>query len=130
MEKRIAKLSFDPFAIGLADRECSLFIDPQSAQIFLDEGEGEGRVNGAVFTPANGPRFASRSDNGSGLASLILEYCGMELTVGSVESVDRLSSWVVAANALLRSKRTTAVPKPQSNGSTGSMQRKLDTIAE
>src|SRR6185312_6180749 len=99
MDKRITKLASDPYTVSLADRECSLFIDPLSAQIFMDEGAGEGRINGAVFTPANGPRFSTRTASGTFGQELILAYCGVEVAVGSMDSSRDLDRWAEQANA-------------------------------
>jgi hypothetical protein len=75
MDKRIASVSTDPHSVSLTDRPCSLFIDPTSGVIFVDEGDGDGRMNGAVFSPANGPVFIVQVGNGSG-CRLVLNYVG------------------------------------------------------
>jgi hypothetical protein len=104
LEKRIVAQSLDPHTISLADRECSLFIDPTSGSIFVDEGAGEGRVNGAVFTPANGPSFfvslAAGPDH-----LLTLDYSGFRFIVGVSADSSELRRWAESANLLLEEKR-------------------------
>jgi hypothetical protein len=108
MEKRIITLSLDPHAIGLIDRVCSLFIAPKSGCIFIDEGDGEGRMNGAVFAPTNAPSFSVQP-----LAPpdhmLLLSYCGVQYVVGVSENGDELRRWAESANSLLEKKRAEAV---------------------
>jgi len=134
MDKRITRLASDPYTVSLADRECSLFIDPQSAQIFMDEGAGEGRVNGAVFTPANGPRFSTRAANGSSGQELILAYCGVEVAVGSTDSSHELDRWAQQANAFLKSKAASEAKRPERaadhlrNGKAPSMSQSAITV--
>jgi hypothetical protein len=103
MEKRIATLSTDPHTVSLVDRKCSLFIDPNSGSIFVDEGDGEGRMNGVVFSPENGPTFTvapTETDQ-----RLVLEYCGTRYEIGSSKDLDHLRSWAESANALLAARR-------------------------
>src|SRR5436305_4113526 len=100
MEKRIAALSTEPHSVSLTDRPCSLFIDPTSGSIFVDEGDGEGRMNAAVFSPANGPSFAIRTAPGSGW-QLVLDYVGTHYPLGLSDDESGLRRWAASANALL-----------------------------
>jgi hypothetical protein len=100
MEKQIRALSDDPLTVHLADRECTLFIDPRSGTIFADEGKGDARMNGVAFAAANGPAFSVRSSATSD-HQLVLSYCGIEYLVGYSPDVPRLVLWAESANALL-----------------------------
>jgi hypothetical protein len=104
MEKRIAALSTDPHTVSLTDRACSLFIDPTSGSIFVDEGEGEGRMNGAVFSPANGPSFSAWPSAGPD-RRLILDYRGIQYFVGVSEDGSALQRWAESANSLTKGAR-------------------------
>lgn len=114
MEKRIADLSSDPYTVSLTDRKCSLFIDPKSGSIFVDEGDGEGRMNGAVFTLGNGPTFSVHPFAGADHL-LILEYRGTEFVVGVSEHDNELTRWAENANELLteKGKQVEAVDRPR-----------------
>ncbi len=105
MEKLITELTLppDPFTISLADRKCSLFIDPESGVIYLDEGSGEDRVNGAVLSPNRQPRFVVVPTSGD-QHSLALSYSGMQLIVGIHANMSSLSEWVSHANSFLIEK--------------------------
>lgn len=103
MDKRIAKLSRNPHTVSLTDRKHSLFIDPESGAIFVDEGEGDGRMNGAVFSPTNGPVFSVQQSKGS-VHYLVLDYRGIQFVVGSSEDLDGLRNWADSANSLLVEK--------------------------
>lgn len=103
MEKRIAALSTDPHTVSLTDRQCSLFIDPKSGSIFVDEGDGEGRMNGIVFSPGNGPSFSVRHSTGPD-HRLVLDYCGIEYVVGVSDDDNELRRWAESANLLLTAK--------------------------
>jgi hypothetical protein len=115
MEKRIADLSSDPYTISLMDRKCSLFIDPRSGSIFVDEGEGEGRMNGVVFSVGNGPSFSVRPVAGAD-HQLILGYRGTEYIIGVSEHDNDLKRWTESANLLLteKGKQVEAVDRRQS----------------
>ena len=104
MDKRIAALSSDPHTVSLADRKCSWFIDPKSGSIFVDEGDGEGRMNGAVFSPGNSPSFSVQPSTGTD-HRLVLDYRGIQYIVGVSDDVDQLKSWAESANLLLTEKR-------------------------
>src|SRR5262245_17498399 len=107
MEKRIADLSFDPLTISLIDRRCSLFIDPKSGSIIVDEGEGEGRMNGVIFSAANAPAFAVES----GIkfeSKLVLNYCGAQYVIGDWDDAEKLRHWANCANLLLGEKASLA----------------------
>jgi hypothetical protein len=103
MVKRIAALTSDPYTVSLTDRECSLFIDPKSGSIFVDEGDGEGRVNGVVFSPGNGPTFSVRPSSGKN-HRLVLDYRGIQFVVGDSDDGNRLKAWTESANSLLTAK--------------------------
>lgn len=104
MEKRIAELTTDPHTVSLTDRKCSLFIDPQTGSIFVDEGDGEGRMNGVVFSVTNRPSFSARTGDGA-RQHLVLNYCGAQYELGEVsEDSNALQSWISSANAFLRAK--------------------------
>lgn len=100
MEKRIAALSSNPHTVSLIDRKCSLFIDPKTGSIFVDEGDGDGRMNGAVFSPRNGPTFAvvpfTDRDH-----RLVLDYRGIQFVIGVSEDRSSLQQWAESANLLL-----------------------------
>jgi hypothetical protein len=104
MEKRIAGMTRDPHTINLTDRTCSWFIDPKSGSIFVDEGDGQDRMNGVVFSPANAPSFAVRPAAGVD-HQLILDYRGTEYLVGVSAQVGDLNWWAESANLLLAEKR-------------------------
>jgi hypothetical protein len=99
--KRIASLTADPPTVNLTDRPCSLFIDPKTGFIFVDEGEGDGRMNGAVFSPKNAPSFAVRPSSGSD-QQLVLDYCGTSYLIGATTDGPGLRTWAESANAVLR----------------------------
>jgi hypothetical protein len=100
MEKRIASLTTNPLTVNLMGRQCSLFIDPTSASIFVDEGEGDDRINGVVITFRNGPSFRVDSPSGAN-ERLLLDYCGSCYLIGvSLAGLD-LKQWVASANELI-----------------------------
>jgi len=103
MDKRIVELSSDPFSVGLADRPCSLFIDPSTGNTLIDEGEGEDRMNGAVLFPDKGPRFSVAMSDSLG-AELHLQCRTFRWVVGSVQEVSKAEEWAALANAFLVSK--------------------------
>jgi len=108
MEKRIAALSSNPHTVSLTDRTCSLFIDPKSGSIFVDEGDGVGRMNGVVFSPGNEPSFSVRPSTGPD-HRLVLDYRGVQYIVGVSEDGNQLRSWAENANSLLIAKGKQAV---------------------
>jgi hypothetical protein len=103
MEKRIAALSSNPLTVSLTDRKCSLFIDPKSGSIFVDEGDGEGRMNGVVFSPRNDPSFSVAPSAGPDHL-LVLDYGGAQYIVGVSDDGGDLRSWAESANSLLTAK--------------------------
>lgn len=109
MDKRIVKLSRSPFAVNLSDQVGSLFIDSTSGSILLDEGEGEGRVNGVVLSPANRPRFSVTPSGPSG-GLLELHYCAFHIVVGTGTNKAELTEWAEAANAFVASKEGSGKP--------------------
>jgi hypothetical protein len=101
MEKRIAALSCNPHTISLTDdRKCSIFIDPKSRAIFVDEGDGDGRMNGVVFSPGNEPTFSVQPSEGPD-HQLILDYAGIQYLTGISDDASQLQSWAESANSLL-----------------------------
>jgi len=100
VEKRIAALTIDPHTVSLTDRKCSLFIDPGTASIFVDEGDGEGRMNGAVFSSSNGPTFAVQPSTGPD-HGLVLGYRGIEYMVGVSGDATALRQWADSANRMM-----------------------------
>jgi hypothetical protein len=100
MEKRIASLTTNPHTVNLTDRPCSLFIDPKTQCILIDEGEGDDRMNGVVFSPKNRPVFTVRSSAGSD-QQLVLDYCGVSYALGVSTDGVALRSWVASANAVV-----------------------------
>jgi hypothetical protein len=104
LEKRIAALSTSTHTVSLTDRKCSLFIDPKSGSIFVDEGDGEERMNGVVFSSASGPLFSVRTSAGPE-QQLILDYQGIQYVVGVSEDGIGLREWVESANLLLSEKK-------------------------
>jgi hypothetical protein len=107
MEKRIAALSSNPHTVSLTDRKCRLFIDPNSGSIFVDEGDGEGRMNGVVFSPTNEPSFSVWPSAGSD-HRLILDYGGVQYIVGVSDDGNELKRWAESANLLPSEKRKPA----------------------
>lgn len=107
MSKQIIGLTENPLSIRLADRACSLFINPESGLIFLDEGAGEDRMSGAVCDPARGPRFAPQADGG-----LVLNYGRLSWSLGRSDRPDAVRAWAEAANAFLASKQPLDIPEP------------------
>lgn len=129
MDKKIVKLGTDPLFVGLADRECSLFINPRTGDILVDEGAGEGRVNGAVFYADKEPRFYVIPAPGGG-GQLLLSYRRHLLTLGLSENLPALHEWAGSANRFLTTKQTPAAanPKPPAApaGSSAGMVPNLD----
>jgi hypothetical protein len=126
MEKRIAALSTDPHTVSLTDRACSLFIDPKTGSIFVDEGDGEDRMNGAVFLPVNGPSFSVWPSTGPD-HRLILDYRGIQYFIGASGDGSALRRWAESANSLLTEKgNQDGVPRHASpgpvEGSTGALE--------
>jgi len=103
MGKQISKLGVDPFHIGLDDQACSVFVDPHTGDILIDEGEGEGRLNGVVLYADKEPRFYSIPLPESG-AQLLLSYRKHLLVLGSHADAADLRRWAQSANDLLGSK--------------------------
>lgn len=109
MQKRIVAVTREPHTVSLIDREVSLFIDTKSGNIFADEGDGIGRMNGVVFTPNYQPIFSITSATSSDHA-LILNYVGTEYLIGNWSDFEELDRWVASANALLFEKRSIVKP--------------------
>jgi hypothetical protein len=127
MEKRIVTLTTGPHVVSLVDRPSSLFVDPASGSIFVDEGDGEGRMNGAVFAAANEPVFAVRHAEGPDWR-LVLDYCGTGFEVGVLADETGLRDWAEGANTLLRRARGRV--RAQSAGSNGASHEHQTPVAE
>jgi hypothetical protein len=107
MEKRIASLTTNPHTVNLTDRPCSLFIDPKTRCILVDEGEGDGRMNGVVFSPRNRPVFTVRPASESE-HQFVLDYCGVSYFVGVSTDAAGLRSWAASANAAVNQNERSA----------------------
>lgn len=118
MEKRIALLTINPHTVNLTDRPCSLFIDPKTGFILVNEGEGDGRMNGAVFSPKNAPSFAVRPASGSD-QQLVLDYGGTSYLIGVSTDGPGLRRWAEGANAVLRQEATRGGLVVPANGPVG-----------
>jgi hypothetical protein len=118
MEKRIAALSSNPHTVSLTDRKCSLFIDRKSGSVFVDEGEGEGRMNGVVFSPGNEPSFSVRPSAGPD-HRLVLDYGGVQYLVGVSVDGNELRRWAESANLLLSER----ISQPTAGEPRGSVQQ-------
>jgi len=118
MEKRIAALSTDPYVVDLVDRKASLFIDPKTGSILLDQGDGEDRMNGVVFSVTNGPTFTVSSTEAKE-HRLLLSYCGCDYSIGDSANGEELVHWATSANSFLRSKSKYASNKISQNGAIG-----------
>src|SRR5258708_26712854 len=99
MEKRITNVSYDPHTVSLVDRMCSLFIDSKSGSIFVDEGVGEDRMNGAVFSVSNRPSFSVLIHEGRD-HKLVLDYRGIQCLLGVSDDANKLRQWAASANLL------------------------------
>ena len=103
MDKQIVTLGTDPFYLGLADRECSLFVNPRTGDILMDEGDGEGRVNGAVLFADKEPRFHTLPGPDAG-GQLLLSYRKHLFTLGDHENLVAMRDWADTANGFLAKK--------------------------
>lgn len=100
--KHIRIFNDSPYiSLGLADRDVSLFIDPETRDIFLDEGAGDDRLNGVVFFADKGPNFLIVPYIHT--YSLELHYRDIQYSLGEFSNVDltRAEEWVRKANALV-----------------------------
>lgn len=95
--KTISKLSFKPFTIDYTDKVCVLFIT-NLGDIYVDEGSGDGRINSAVFTVRNVPKFYIDYQD-----RLMLRYCNSDFCFGSYCDLDKLEEWVQCANSHIKS---------------------------
>ena len=114
MDKKITKLSAGRhFSIDLSDQSLSVFIDGDSGVIFLDEGPGPDRVNGAALIPDRRARFVLRGGSSPELL-LQIEYCGRVFTAGTTDTytlvcqdeptarpIDSVERWVESVNQAL-----------------------------
>ena len=106
MDKRIAKLARDPFFIQLIDRPISMYVDGDTGDLFIDEGAGKDRMNGAAIPAFKGPKFScSPADSG---CILRLECGTFVWDAGSTADVAEAASWVEAVNRFLETKRGAA----------------------
>ena len=106
MDKRITKLSRDPFFVGLADRPISMFVDPPTGDVLIDEGNGQTRMNGAALHADKGIRFScTPTDSGCVVRVHCLTFVW---EAGWTEDATDAASWVEEVNQFLESKRGTA----------------------
>jgi hypothetical protein len=118
MDKRIAALSTDPHVIDLVDRKASLFIDPRTGSILVDQGDGDDRMNGVVFSLSNGPLFVVESTD-EDEHRLLLRYCDNDYSIGHSENRDELNRWSASANSFLKSKTKHLSTGSVQNGALG-----------
>jgi hypothetical protein len=104
--KTVASLESDPFLVNLTDRAVSVFVDPQSGDIFLDEGRGADRMNGAVFPPDDGARFRLYDDAAGSDARLAIRCDHTDYDLGDLSLVPTAAAWVREVNEFLDSKAT------------------------
>jgi hypothetical protein len=123
MIKRIAKLARDPFFIKLTDRPISIYVDRDTGDIFIDEGAGKGRMNGAAIPAFKGPKFTcSSSDSG---CLIKLECMTFVWEAGWTDDRVDAVNWVEAVNRFLETKKDSAVangriaPQVPAKGSVG-----------
>jgi hypothetical protein len=108
MSKHISELLRDPFSVSLADRAISMFIDPGTGAIFIDEGAGNDRMNGAAIPAAKGPHFScTLTDSG---CVLKVQSGTFAWEVGWVEDAIDAANWVEAVNRFLATKKDPATP--------------------
>ena len=107
MDKRITKLSRNPFFIQLADQPISMYVDSDSGDLFIDEGPGKGRMNGAGLFADEGTRFLCvPAESGC----VVKVACGSFIwTAGWTTDAVDAASWVDAVNRFLETKRGPAV---------------------
>lgn len=111
MDKRITKFSCDPYFIGLTDRPISMYIDADSGDLFIDEGIGDDRMNGAGLFADEGTRFVCESGNGRSVVKLI---CGsFSWDAGWTPNEIEAATWVDAVNRFLESKRGKMEPNSE-----------------
>ena len=118
MDKRITKLSRDPYYVGLADRPISMFIDPPTGDVLIDEGNGKARMYGAVLHADNGIRFScTPADSGC----VVKVHCKTFVwEVGWAEDAVEAAKWVQDANTFLAMKKDALrSDKPNVNGTFG-----------
>jgi hypothetical protein len=114
MGKQIVELLRSPFRVRLADRPCSVFVSDRNAQILIDEGDGDDRMNGAVLYADQEPRF----DIGPDGKNLRLSCGTFQIDLGSLEAVLQAEEWAIEANLLIRSKamKELEVAEPKKKG--------------
>jgi hypothetical protein len=106
MDKRIAKLSRGPFFVSLVDRAISMYIDEDSGDLFIDEGAGAGRMNGAGLYADQGTRFVVEPTESGCILKLV---CGTFVwEAGWTDNAEDAANWVDAVNRFLETKRGAA----------------------
>ena len=103
MVKQIVKLSRSPFYVSLVDRPIRLFVDPPTGDILFDN---------AALHASRGLAFSLIPEPTGHL--LRLQYCDINIDVGSTDDAEAAASWVEAVNAFLATKRAA---EPNRNGS-------------
>jgi hypothetical protein len=123
MNKRIAKLVRDPFHIKLTDRPISMYVDRDTGDIFIDEGAGNGRMNGAAIPAFKGPKFTCSPSNSGWLIKL--ECTTFVWEAGWTDDAADAASWVEAVNRFLATKKDMAAtngrlaPQVSADGTVG-----------
>lgn len=103
MDKRIAKLSREPYYVGLVDRAMSMYVDADSGDVFIDEGAGKGRMNGAGLFADDGTRFLCEP---AGSGCIVKVTCGTFIwEAGFTDDAVDAVGWVDAVNRFLETKR-------------------------
>ena len=110
MSKRIVGLGVSPYMVRLEDWECSLYVDEQNGNMFMDEGPGDDRLNGAVLKAHRRPAF--RATRGR----LVLDYAQHEFDLGELADGLDAAPWVESVNALLRAHAGPSAAPVAANG--------------
>jgi hypothetical protein len=110
VEKRIVQFEAGKhLSVCLEDQPTSLFLDGDSGLIFLDEGNGPGRISGAVLAPERKPEFVASVLSSGDAQEVVVEilYAGKRIAVGVSDNPVVATEWVQAANRLIASKSET-----------------------
>lgn len=111
MDKRIARLSRDPFYVSLVDRAISMYVDADSGDVFIDEGAGKGRMNGAGLYADQGTKFLIEPAESGCILKIA---CGTFVwEAGWTGDVADAAKWVGDVNRFLATKRESTVPNGQ-----------------
>jgi small subunit ribosomal protein S1 len=104
--KVIKELGLQPSPfVSLNDRVASVFVDPGTRDILIDEGPGDKRANSVILREKNKPQFVVELDRASGARLLQIHYAGMTFEVGGLGSLGaEAEHWVKRANAYLERK--------------------------